>query len=138
MAEHEPTNGEIRVELRNIYSLLEVMSKTMVTKELFDAKFDLNLERIRRLEDDQRKWTDESTRVHVQLDAESKSRHAESLSNADALEVKLETRIERVEAKFDDADKDIKAAGRSKYNAWLAAGLALGGSILIKLFFPGG
>lgn len=138
MAEHEPTNGEIRVELRNIYSLLEVMSKTMVTKELFDAKFDLNLERIRRLEDDQRKWMDDSGRVHVQLEADSKSRHAESLANADALEVRMGTRVEKVETKFDDADKDIKAAGRSKYNAWLAAGLAIAGSVLVKLFFPSG
>lgn len=44
--------------------------------------------------------------------------------------------IKAVETRLDDADKDIKAAGRTKVNMFIAAGLAVVGSVLANLFIP--
>lgn len=44
--------------------------------------------------------------------------------------------IKAVAARLDEADKDIKAAGRTKVNMFIAAGLAVVGSVLANLFIP--
>lgn len=44
--------------------------------------------------------------------------------------------IKAVAARLDEADKDIKSAGRTKVNMFIAAGLAVVGSVLANLFIP--
>lgn len=45
--------------------------------------------------------------------------------------------IKELSQRLDEADKDIKAAGRSRINMFIAAGLAVIGSVLAALFIPG-
>ena len=44
--------------------------------------------------------------------------------------------IKELQQKFADAEKDIKSAGRAKVNMFIAAVLAVAGSVLVKLFLP--
>lgn len=57
----------------------------------------------------------------------------ESLRAADAQNA---ADIKAVANRLEEADKDIKSAGRTKVNMFIAAGLAVIGSVLANLFIP--
>lgn len=57
----------------------------------------------------------------------------ESLRDADQRNARD---ISGLASKFEDAEKDIRSAGRARVNGWIAAGLAVAGSIIVKLFWP--
>lgn len=132
----ELTPSAISVELKNIYSLLETMSKNMVSKDLFEAKFDSSNERVKRLEFEQREWAEKSTQSHVELDRDSKARHQESNSKIDAVRQQLLSEIEKLEKEAKDTKGETEAIKRSRFNAMLVAGLSLVSGLILKFFVP--
>ena len=132
----ELTPSAISVELKNIYALLESMSRTMVTRDLFDAKFDSNNERVKRLEFEQREWTEKSTQAHVELDRDSKARHTESKSDLASLRTELQNEIDKVALEAKEAKKDNEQNKRTRFNAFVAAGLAFASAVILKFFVP--
>lgn len=132
----ELTPSAIAVELRNLYNLMETISKTMVTKDLFDAKFDSVGDRVKRVELEQREWAEKSTQSHVELDRDSKARHQESNARIDAVRVQLENEIEKLEKEAKDTKTETETIKRSRFNAMLVAGLSLVVGLILKFFVP--
>lgn len=136
MPSEELTPAAISVELRNIYSLLENMSKNMVSKDLFEAKFDSNNERVKRLEFEQREWAEKSTQAHVELDRDSKARHAESNALAEKIRAELQHEIDKAGQEAKDAKRDAEQNRRTRFNGFIAAGLAFASALILKFFVP--
>ena len=89
MVDRDPTPGEINVRLDGILEMLREMRDTIATKEFVNAKFDGYNDRVSRLESDQKEWAAVSTAAHVELDKDSKARHAETLAEVKALEARV-------------------------------------------------
>lgn len=151
-APRDMTPGELTVRLdgleSNILAALKVIQDSMVTTQVLDAKFVGVDQRVGRLEKDHAEWKNESTRAHVQLEADSKTRHAETTSDMDKMNTNLRTKIDKdtatlhaemkeIKSQRAEDEKDIKGAKRAQTNIWIAAGLAVAGSILARLI-PGG
>lgn len=150
-APRDMTPGELEVKLDSLISLVTDMSKTMVTRDVFDAWQRGNDDRIRRLEDDLKQWIKESTEAHISLEKDSKARHQESAaelrSTNDALRAKidkevssvtnrLDKEVTKINTRQDETDKqrvederDLKRARQSSVNIWIVAGLAILGNI---------
>lgn len=136
MPERDPTTGELQVELSAIRGLLEGISKTMLTRDLFDAYRDASNERIKRVEEDQKEWAKVSTAAHVQLEADSKARHQESEARADAIRTELKNDLSKTRLGFEEYKKDIEGVKRTRFNAVLVAGLSLAVAVILKFFVP--
>lgn len=121
------TPGELEVKLDAIIDQLTSMSKVMVTRDLFDTWREGNNERMGRLESDVRRWIETSTAAHVELDKDSKARHADAESKIAALEAKIEGRISAGEDKATKIEETQKA---ERSRRWFSVGLAVLSSIL--------
>lgn len=143
MVDRDPTTGELAVLLEQILSRLA----DVATKEFVQTRFDAFNDRVARLELDQKEWTKVSTAAHVELDRDSKARHAETKAAMESLEVRLRAAMERkhgeanarietivTEQKADQ--KDLKSVRNSRVTAWIGIGLAWLGSL--ALFFVKG
>lgn len=137
MVEGDPTTGELRVQLQGIVDLLNGISRTMVTKDVFDTWRNGNNERIARVEQDLSKWINSSTTSHVELDRDSKARHQETMSSISSLEADYRRELKDITARQDQNEKDIRSARNARANMWIAAGLAVLGSIVTGLVLYG-
>jgi hypothetical protein len=141
VSDRDPTTGELAVMLDQILRQLG----NVATKEFVQTKFDAFNDRVARLEADQKEWTKVSTAAHVELDRDSKARHQESIAATDALEIKMNTRIDLAKAEaaaqfakiHDDqvaGEKEVKAVRNSRITTWIGIGLTwLGGLVLYFL-----
>lgn len=144
-APRDMTPGELEVRLdgleNNILAALKVIQDSMVTTTVLDAKLSASDQRVTRLERDHGDWKDESTRAHVQLEADSKARHAETLSGVSALDVKINTRFEKNEERAFQLEQTAKAQKNSKWQAIgvsvLGFALAVISSVLISVLNRG-
>jgi hypothetical protein len=132
-APRDMTTGELEVRLdafeRNVMAALEEIKNNMVTIAVFDARDAAREQRVERLERDHQTWVKESTEAHVALDRDSKSRHAETNSKIEALEVRINTRFEKNEERAFNLEQTAKA---QKNGRWQAIGVAiLSGAISI-------
>lgn len=150
-APREMTTGELQVRLdsfeTNVMAVLQEIRNNMVTEAVFEARWSAYEQRVGRLESDLQAWIRESTEAHISLDRDSKARHKETEGALAALELKLQSKIDdaKVHARADhkeikvelaEARKDADGVKRSRVNIWLAAGVAVLGSILTKWFLP--
>lgn len=142
MAGRELTPGELEVKLDGILGRLTDIQNSMLTKELFEAYRDASNDRIRRTEDDLKEWTKVSTSAHVELDSNSKARHAETEARIDAEVQKLVTRLDKADERDFQLEQLAKANSEGRIKMYVT--LALGGvvtivtSLIISFFTPGG
>jgi hypothetical protein len=129
----DPTPGELRIMFDNLLKGIDDIGNRMATKEFVNAKFDAFLDRVKRVEDDLKDWTRVSTEAHVSLDKDSKARHAETQTELDALEVKINTRVDKIVDEQRASEKQVKAVWNGRITTWIGIGLTwLGG---LALFF---
>jgi hypothetical protein len=130
-APRDMTTGEIEVRLdsleKNILAELREIKASMVTTGVFDARLVAYEQQMARLQRDHDEWVKESTRAHVALDSESKARHAETLAEIKALEIRVNTRFEKGEDRAFQLEETAKAQKNSK---WQAIGVAILSSAL--------
>lgn len=143
----DSTNAELALKIDAVLEALSEIKDQMVTKVVFDTWQQGNDRRITRVEEDLKDWIKISTEAHVSLDKDSQARHKETEAAMDALEIKLQTEIDKAKAnarsdhkalrtEVDETRKDAETVKRSRINIWLAAGVAVLGSILTKWFLP--
>lgn len=94
-------NGQLNVKLDLILKQLEMVGKTMMTKDLFDTWRDGNNQRLLRLEEDHKYWVQQSAAAHVELENVSKERHVEALREIADVESRLFYRIEEERKRAD-------------------------------------
>lgn len=150
-APRDMTTGELEVRLdsfeSNVMAVLQEIRNNMVTEAVFEARWAAYEQRVTRIEKDLQEWIRESTEAHVSLDRDSKARHKETEAAMEAMKVKLESDIDKSKANtrtelrqlrtdFEESKKDTETVKRSRINIWLAAGVAILGSIFTKLFLP--
>lgn len=140
----DPTPGELRIMFDNLLKGIDDIGNRMATKEFVNAKFDAFLDRVKRVEEDQKEWTKVSTEAHVSLDRDSKARHAETQADLEALDVKVHGRIDKVKLELQQqlksitdeqkADqKELKTVRNGRVTAWIGIALTwLGG---VALYF---
>jgi hypothetical protein len=144
---HDLTTRELAIKLDAVLDVMLEIKDQMVTKAVFETWQQGNDRRIARVEDDLKAWIRESTEAHVSLDRDSKARHKETEANIDALQLKLEADIDKSKTNtraeirqlrqdFEESRKDNETVKRSRINIWLAAGVAILGSIITKFFIP--
>ncbi len=141
----DPTPGELRIMFDNLLTVLGDIRSQMATKEFVNTKFDAFLDRVNRLERDQKDWTRTSTEAHVALDKDSKARHAETQAALAALELKTHARIDKIKTETNDridaivaeqrtSEKELKAVRNSRVTAWIGIALTwLGGVVIFFL-----
>lgn len=151
-APRDMTTGELEVRLdsfeSNVMAILQDIRANMVTKDVSEAHQASNERRMKNTEDALEKWIKTSTETHVQLDAESKARHAETIALVDRVVASLEVKVDKVNARVDDAnektslrikelkerresdEKDLKSARNSRWNIALVAVLAVVGNVI--------
>jgi len=143
----DSTNAELALKIDAVLEALSEIKDQMVTKAVFDTWQQGNDRRITRVEEDLKDWIKISTEAHVALDKDSQARHKETEAAMDALEIKLQAEIDKAKAnarsdykalktEVDETRKDAETVKRSRINIWLAAGVAVLGSILTKWFLP--
>lgn len=150
-APRDMTTGELQVRLdsfeNNFMSVLQEIRNTMLTEAVFEARWASYEQRVTRLEEDLKAWIREATEAHIRLDSESKARHKETEAVVDALEVKLQAEVDKAKSNaradhksirelLEKTRQDTESVKRSRINIWLAAGVAILGSIVTKLFLP--
>lgn len=129
----DPTPGELRIMFSNLLTSLEDIKTRMATQEFVNAKFDAFHDRVKRLEDDQKEWTKVSTEAHVSLDKDSRARHAETQADLESLEVKFNTRVDKIVDEQRASEKQVKAVWNGRITTWIGIALTwLGG---LALFF---
>lgn len=144
MVDRDPTTGELAVLLERIL----IQLGDVATKEFVQTKFDGFNDRVKRLEQDHTAWVRTSTEAHVELDRDSKARHAETKSEMIQLEARLRAAMEKKHAESTAAiaevvtdqkadQKDLKSVRNSRVTAWIGIGLAWLGSLTL-FFFRGG
>lgn len=144
MTERDPTSGELKIMFQSILTGLAEVKETMATKEFVNAKFDGYNDRVSRLERDQKEWTQVSTAAHVELDKDSKARHAQTEADLEALDTKIHTRIDKVKLELETkvkavvdeqkADqKEIKNVRNGRVTSWIGIGIAWLGTV--AMFF---
>lgn len=116
--ERDATNGELSIQLQNLSEQVAALSKSIVTRELFEAKFDGQADWVRRLEQDVK----DSERFTATARAE--------------LETRLQAQITYLRTTQDGNQKDVEAAGKARVNMWVTGAITIAGAILVKLFFP--
>lgn len=125
------TTGEISVLLeafqKNVIERLDIIQNQMVTKDVFDARQVAYEQRMLRLESDHQKWVQESTGAHVSLDKDSKARHAETEAAIEALELKINNRLEKSEERQFQLDQQAKGQKNGK---WQAIGVSILAAVL--------
>lgn len=130
-APRDMTTGEIEVRLdsleKNILAELREIKASMVTTGVFDARLMAYEQQQSRLERDHQEWVRESTEAHIALDRDSKARHAETISEIKALEVRVNNRFEKGEDRQFTLEQATKAQKNSK---WQAIGVAILSSVL--------
>jgi hypothetical protein len=123
MVDRDPTLGELKVMLTGIQSSIDKMEREMVTTDVFTTWRDGNSDRVKRVEDAVEKWTEVSTKAHVA----SEERDA-------ALEKEFRRELKALETKIDDQAGKIAQARNIRANVWLAAALAVLGSIAVNVW----
>lgn len=117
----------------NLLTGLDDIKSRMATQEFVNAKFDAFHDRVKRLEDDQKEWTKVSTEAHVSLDKDSRARHAETQADLESLEVKFNTRVDKIVDEQRASEKQVKAVWNGRITTWIGIALTwLGG---LALFF---
>lgn len=159
MAE-QPTTGELAVKLDLVLEQLTELSRSVMTKDVFDTWRQGNNDRIQRSEDALREWVKTSTEAHVSLDRDSKARHAETIAlvekevamihvNLDKVNARVDDSNEKTSLKFKERDKQreedektLKSAKNTRVNLWIAAGLSfilsITASVLLRISNVGG
>lgn len=127
----DPTPGELRIMFENLLDVLGEIRSQMATKEFVNVKLDGFVDRMNRLERDQKDWTRTSTEAHVSLDRDSKARHAETKAELSALEVKLNTRIDGIVSDQRAGEKEIRSVRNSRVTQWIGIGLAWLGTVVL-------
>lgn len=138
MADRDPTTGELQVQLVAMRGLLETIAKTMLTKDLFEAYKEQSNERIRRVEDDQKEWAKVSTAAHVELDKDSKARHAESDALIAKNKTETETALRELRKEFSDYQKTADSDRKTRFNGLLFGAFSAVLAVILKFFVPGG
>lgn len=151
-APRDMTTGELEVRLdsfeSNVMAILQDIRANMVTKDVSEAHQLSNERRMKNTEDALEKWIHTSTEAHVHLDAESKTRHAETVALVDRVVATLDVKIDKLNARVDDSnektalkfkerdkareadEKDLKSARNSRWNIALVAVLAVVGNVI--------
>jgi uncharacterized Fe-S cluster-containing radical SAM superfamily enzyme len=138
MVDRDPTTGELAVLLEQILNRLN----DVATKEFVQSRFDAFNDRVARLEFDQKEWTKVSTAAHVELDRDSKARHAETKADLEALEVKifaamdkqkttLTTRIDGITAEQKSGERELKQVRNGRVTQWIGIGIAWLGTVAL-------
>lgn len=122
-------NGQLNVKLDLILSQLDSVVKTMITKDLFDTWRQGNNERLTRLEDDHKTWVQTSTAAHVELESQSKARHAEAIKEIEEVEARFNNKLEK-EAERNDRIEEAQRA-RKNSTAKFVIGLVVTGSLSV-------
>lgn len=156
-APRDMTTGELEVRLdgleSNILAAIKTIQDNMVTKAVFDVQQKASDERVNRLAEDHQAWVRESTEAHVSLDKDSKARHQETIALVEKKVAESNVALEKVNARIDDSnektalkfkerdkrreddEKDLKSARRAVFNLWIAGGITIVVSIIVK-FLP--
>ena len=106
-------------------------------------------DRLYRLEQDHKDWVHTSTEAHVELDRDSKARHAETKAELEALELKLfaaldkkatttNTRIDGIVQEQKADQKELKSVRNSRVTAWIGIGLVSLSNLALWLITGGG
>lgn len=122
-------NGQLNLKLDMIIVSLDTVTKTMITKDLFDTWRQGNNERLTRLEDDHKDWVRTSTEAHVALEASSKARHEEAEKHIDELETRVNNRLEKEAERNDRIEEQQRA--RKNANAKYVIGLVVTSALSI-------
>lgn len=150
-APRDMTTGELEVRLdsfeSNFMAVLQEIRNNMLTEAVFEARWASYEQRVTRLEEDHKAWVRESTEAHLRLESDSKARHKETEAVVSALELKLQAEIDRaksssradhksIQVELKETRKEAESVKRSRINIWLAAAVAIIGSILTKILMP--
>lgn len=127
----DPTSGELHIMFNHIIESLKEVRDTMATKEFVNTKFDSYNDRVSRIERDQKEWIQTATATHVELDKDSKARHAETRTEMEALEVKLGAEIKSIKDQQTTDQKEIKQVRTARINLIIVAALSVVGNLIV-------
>jgi hypothetical protein len=133
MADRDPTLGELGVMLSGIKDTLSLVSRTMVTTDVFNMWRDGNDERVKRVEEALEKWTEVSTKAHVELAASISA--LEKDFRREMKDIRDQQNTDRVEnqAKQDQHERALQAARNGRVNVWLAGAVTVIATLVINV-----
>lgn len=129
--DRDPTPGELRIMFSNIIDALREVKDTMATKEFVNAKFEGSSDRITRVEADLKELSRLTAEAHVELDRDSKERHAESKASFAAMEISHMSRVDLIEGQQKEDQTEIKQVRNGRMNLLIVAALSIVGNLIV-------
>ena len=132
-------NGQLNVKLDAILAQLTSIDGRMVTKDVFEIWKQGNADRISRLERDVKDWIQTSTAAHVELDRDSKARHADTGAEIDKFRLEVRNDQEARDNRDFTVDQNLKAVRSNRVITFSVAGVSavIGVLALIAQVFGG-
>jgi hypothetical protein len=138
LANRDPTPGELRIMFSSILDSLRDVKEQMATKEFVNAKFEGSNDRVNRVEADIKEVMKSSASAHIELDKDSKARHAETRSEIAALEIKMDAEVKSLKDQQAEDQKELRQVRSGRINLFIVAALSLVGNLVVLFISTGG